>query len=334
MEQAITRHEEGNAALARVEDGIPIERLIARVKKVREVQRELMVEGQHYGRIPGVDKPTLLKPGAEMLGLAFQLAPDFACIEHRDSEHLEVVVTCTLYHAPTGTKLGSGIGSCSTMESKYAYRNGQRSCPECGVAAIRKSKDKPEWYCWRKIDGCGKTFGINDKTITEQVVGRVANPDLPDQYNTVRKMACKRAHVAATLFVCGASEIFTQDVEDLPRDDAGNSKAPPQQRPAAGKPSQNQAPAKSAKPTAEFIAMTRALDAAGSIAELEDLVPELALLRDQKVVTAEEYRKLREAYGRRVLALAPNADDDGRETNSSQGEPVDADEPYPGSMAS
>jgi hypothetical protein len=45
------------------------------------------------------------------------------------------------------------------------------------------------------------------------------NPDLADQWNTVIKMACKRALVAGALNATGASDVFTQDVEDQP--DAG-----------------------------------------------------------------------------------------------------------------
>src|SRR5208282_1157277 len=37
-----------------------------------------------------------------------------------------------------------------------------------------------------------------------------------DLENTILKMACKRAHVAMTLNVTAASDIFTQDIEDLP----------------------------------------------------------------------------------------------------------------------
>jgi hypothetical protein len=171
--------------------------------------------GTHYGKVPGTDKDCLLKPGAEILGLTFQLDPEFSNVERWDGEHLESVVTCTLYHAPTGNRLGSGIGSCSTREKKYAWRNGGRKCPSCSKeGTLLKSKDKPEWFCWRKKDGCGATFPERDERIASQKVGRVPNPDLADNYNTVRKMACKRAHVAAILFVTCASEIFTQDVED------------------------------------------------------------------------------------------------------------------------
>src|SRR4051812_33355777 len=101
--------------LAREQDlGISVEHLVARVKKVKEVQERVMVKDHHYGLIPGVNKPSLLKPGAEILCLTFQLDPQFELKERWDGDHLEVVAHCTIYHAPTGTRVGSGIGSCST----------------------------------------------------------------------------------------------------------------------------------------------------------------------------------------------------------------------------
>lgn len=215
--EAITVAE--TTALARTTDEMSVEQLVERVRKVHHVQREVMKEGVHFGKVPGVDKPTLLKPGAEVLGMTFRLAPDFEISEQvREGDHLTVVVRCKLYHAPTGTLLGSGMGSCSTRESKYAYRKAERTCPQCGQACIIKGKQEygGGWLCFAKRGGCGAKFRDTDPAITQQVTGRVENPDVYDQHNTVLKMAIKRAHVAAILFVTCASEIFTQDVEDMP----------------------------------------------------------------------------------------------------------------------
>lgn len=225
-ETAIARFEddEQSRQLARIEadDGVTIEQLVARVEKVHAVAKRVMKDAHHYGVIPGTKgKKTLLKPGAELLMLTFQLDPQFSTDERREGEHLECVVTCTLYHAPTGKRLGSNIGSCTTKESKYAWRSGGRKCPKCGASAIIKGKAEygGGWICFAKKDGCGAKFGDKDPTIVGQSLDRVPNPDLPDMYNTVRKMACKRALVAAVLSVTGASEIFTQDAEDFVDDD-------------------------------------------------------------------------------------------------------------------
>lgn len=205
-------------ALARHDDvGISVEHLVARVNKIKEVQAKVMQKDHHYGLIPGVNKPSLLKPGAEILCLTFQLAPDFKLEERWDGEHLEVVAHCILTHSPSGVRVGSGIGSCSTKESKYGYRKGERLCPNCGKPTIIKGKEQygGGWLCWKKKGGCDSKFKDGDQTIEGQQTDRVANPDLPDTYNTVRKMACKRALVAAVLIVTCASQLFTQDVEEF-----------------------------------------------------------------------------------------------------------------------
>jgi ribosomal protein L37AE/L43A len=223
MSQAIQLTQSEPASLARVTDQLAIDEVVARVQKVQEVQRRIMKQDVHYGKIPGTPKPTLYKPGAELLGMTFRLDPQFEIVERiRDGDHLTIEVRCILYHAPSGARMGSGLGSCSTKESKYAWRKADRSCPQCGKQTIRKSKEEG-WYCWRKIDGCGAQFAAKDPAIVGQATGRVPNEDVADQHNTVLKMACKRAHVAAILFVTCASEIFTQDVEDMPR--GGNSAA-------------------------------------------------------------------------------------------------------------
>jgi hypothetical protein len=174
--------------------------------------------------------------------MTFQLSPSFQLVEAKEGDHLEVVATCTLTHAPTGTICGVAPGSCSTRESKYAYRKGERLCPKCGAAAIIKGQEQygGGWVCWKKKDGCGAKFSDGDDAIESQKTDRVENPDLPDQWNTVRKMACKRAHVAATLFATGASELFTQDVEDMAHGPDAEKSEPRAVRSSASPPTESE----------------------------------------------------------------------------------------------
>lgn len=205
-----------HTALARL-DSIPVDEIVRRVEVVRDVRHRVMKDGQHYGVIPGVNKPSLYKPGAEVLGLTFQLDLQLEATDRWDGEHLECKVKCTVYSANTGVRLGSGIGSCSTRESKYAWRKAERKCPSCGAETIIRGKKDygGGWLCWGKKGGCGAKFKDGDASIEQQQTGRVPNPDIADQYNTVRKMAAKRARIDAVLSVTGASELFTQDVEDM-----------------------------------------------------------------------------------------------------------------------
>ena len=98
--------------------------IIAQVSKIQAVMRASMRKGIHYGNvIPGVDKPMLLKPGAEKLCLTFRFAPSYD-IRRQDLEggHREYEIVCTLRHQVTEMVLGQGVGSASTLESKWRFR--------------------------------------------------------------------------------------------------------------------------------------------------------------------------------------------------------------------
>ena len=238
-----------------------VEEVVARVTKVRELMRQAMHEGVHYGKIPGTDKPTLLKPGAELLNLLFRLDPQYQSTELWDGEgHLTIKSICTLFHIPTGQRLGSGEGSCSTRESKYAFRHAKRKCPKCGAEQINRSKfppkdnprGEPGWYCHAKGGGCGGQFAAADPAVTGQQVGLVANPNLADTYNTVLKMSNKRSLIAAVLNVTAASDTFTQDLEEMEENErAQQASAPPAQTPAtqAGPPAVSPLPPVDAPPS-------------------------------------------------------------------------------------
>ena len=214
-----------------------VDDVLHQIQKIQQLMSKAMKDGEHYGVIPGTQKPSLLKAGAEKLCMMFRLATGYESVESYDGRHLTVKTRCTLTHITTGNAMGSGEGSCSTKESKYAYRLAKRVCPKCGAETIQKSKfppkgqpqDKPGWYCYSKIGGCGAEFDAEDTAVTGQDVGRIVNEDVADQYNTILKMSNKRALVAAVLNVTAASDIFTQDMEDErePPEDVTPPKAQP-----------------------------------------------------------------------------------------------------------
>lgn len=199
---------------------LPVETIKHQIQVIQEVMAQAMVKDTHYGVIPGCgDKPTLLKAGAEKLCLTFRLSPTYTVTKTElGGGHREYEVRCTLTHIPSGQVFGEGVGICSTHESKYRYRKAERTCPSCGASSIIKGKAEygGGWLCFAKKGGCGAKFSDNDDSITGQIVGRVENPDIADSYNTVLKIAKKRAHVDAVLTATAASDIFAQDLEDLP----------------------------------------------------------------------------------------------------------------------
>ena len=213
----MARHQTAETAAAE----ITAAELVKRMALIEEAKRTAMTEDVDYGRVPGTDKPGLFKPGAEKLAVLFKLD-----VQPRNEviwgpgEHLTVISRATVYHAPTGTRLGYGEGICSSRERSRAYRKQERTCPECEQPAVIKGKAEfgGGWLCWRKRGGCGAKFPAGDERIEAQEVGEIENPDLPDTWNAVAKMGKKRAYVDAVLSVTGASAIFTQDIGADPSD--------------------------------------------------------------------------------------------------------------------
>lgn len=199
---------------------------IARQKEMRQILvdyvRSELVEGHHFYSFnklgnpnsPVADKPALSQDGANLINGLFKAIPGpvKTRIERGDDGHFTVYAEASLMNQ-NGFQIATGDGMCSTRESKYAYRKGERACPTCGANAIIKGKAEygGGWVCFAKKGGCGAKFDEHDESITSQMVGRIENPDLADIENTVLKMACKRAAVAATRKLPLVSELFTQD---------------------------------------------------------------------------------------------------------------------------
>jgi hypothetical protein len=206
----------------------------AQVNLIQDVMKTVMKDGEHYGVIPGCGaKPALLKAGAEKLSLTFRLSPRFEIQKvEMAGGHVNFQITCNIFNIQTEQFLGSGVGSCSTMESKYRFRTGPG-----------ESTGKPvprEYWDTRKENPAGAQalIGGRGHTTKKDENGtwmifrqgeRVEHDNPADFYNTVLKMAKKRAHVDAILTVTAASDIFAQDIEENPELFGGS--APTQAQP-------------------------------------------------------------------------------------------------------
>lgn len=188
------------------------------LERMREIQRSIMVPEVDYGVIPGTDKPTLFQPGAQVLNRMAAFRPSYTPTRHDgDGIHSPILgysVECELLNQD-GQVVGEGFGSANSWEKKHRYRYADKVCPECGVEAIRRSKkdDDSAYYCWRKIGGCGVQFapGKQSEALDAQPA-MCENPDPHDLDNTLLKMACKRAYVAATVQAHACSGQFAQDL--------------------------------------------------------------------------------------------------------------------------
>jgi hypothetical protein len=149
------------------------EQVKADVEALSALMHAALIEGQHYGTIPGTPRPTLYKAGAEWLLKWAGYGHTLTVAEtDRDTEGRKAGVTyrCTVHLLhDAGAIVASCDGYCGYDEpDREAHRN-------------RWGRDVPR-----------------------------------SPWNTIIKMAQKRALVGAALQACGASGLFTQDMEDHP----------------------------------------------------------------------------------------------------------------------
>jgi hypothetical protein len=180
--------------------------VLEQVAVIQDLMGSAMKDNHHFGVIPGCgDKPTLLKPGAEKLCFMFRLRPDFeTVVKDLGKGHREYQVTCTLFHQGNGEARGMGVGSASTMESRYRFRTERIGTP-------------PKEY-WKDRDPklLPPNSSVQKKAGQWAVVRKVEHDAPADYYNTCWKIAKKRSFVDAVITTLACSDIFAQDLEDLP----------------------------------------------------------------------------------------------------------------------
>jgi hypothetical protein len=201
-----------------------VEDQLRAIDDFRKLVHANLIQDTDFGTIPGTPKPTLLKPGAEKIVKLLRCADTYEIIEEIkdfDKPLFSFMVRCRLIWMATGEIVSEGLGECNSYEAKYRWRQKQRSCPTCNAEAIIVSKiegSRGDFYCFPRKGGCGANYHADDPAITDQKSGRVENDDIFSQVNTLLKMAKKRALVDAALSAGRLSDIFTQDLDELPRD--------------------------------------------------------------------------------------------------------------------
>lgn len=178
-----------------------------------------------YGQIPGIDKKFLLQPGAEKFALWTRVRPVYEVdTEKLMDGHLDVVARCKLVSIKDQQVMAEGPWcSFTTMESNSRYRWIQPVCPECagkpgqcpkcgGKGFAMPAKEKAAEM---KALGMGKWVPEKSKD-GKTILGwkwfeRRDNPNIHDERNKARQMACKRAFVKAIRTMGALSEIFTED---------------------------------------------------------------------------------------------------------------------------
>mgnify|MGYP001603032136 CR=1 FL=1 len=188
---------------------------IEAINRFQRIVHSSLVRNLDYGVIPGTQKPTLLKPGAEKIAKLLGLADQCEIVDRQeiwDKPFFRYLVRAKLIHLATGVVVSEGLGECNSMESKYRWRwISERDLP----SDIDKSKLVSQ--------------GRHSKSGGKWTVYRLDNEDIYSQVNTILKMAKKRALVDAALSAGRLSDVFTQDMEDMPETTVASViKSPPE----------------------------------------------------------------------------------------------------------
>ena len=104
-------------------ENVDIKSVESTTRKINEFQtivRKNLKKDKDYGIIPGCEKPTLLKPGAEKILMLMGLQSTYEILDStRDWKEgfFQYQVKCTLER--NGTVITQGLGCCNSREKKY-----------------------------------------------------------------------------------------------------------------------------------------------------------------------------------------------------------------------
>lgn len=168
-----------------------------------EFSKSILKKDMDYGVIPWVNKPSLLKPWAEKLRVAYGLGVEIT--RTGDTLSLDKDFYDVNYIATVTDKYWRTLAQCewsaNTMEDKYRYQRvmtDKKPTKEEAdkLKAMKLGRWSKYWNDWVRMEKAEAKNRLSLK-------------------NTIQKMAQKRAFVGAMLIATWASEFFTQDVEDM-----------------------------------------------------------------------------------------------------------------------
>ena len=139
-------------------------------EKTKEYIKSVLKDGRDYGVIQGTERATLFKAGAEAVLAGFGCVAEHSIVTQEvdhDRENVFIdrynnkkqsvglyryVVQTRIVHRTTGELVGTGMGACSTMESKYIWK--PRDAENTALKMAQKRA---------LVDAVLSTFGLSDR---------------------------------------------------------------------------------------------------------------------------------------------------------------------------
>jgi len=145
-----------------------------------------------WGQIPGVAQPCLWDPGASKIMAAFNCYPKYTVLNRIEEDNLiSFTIESTLVNRQSQQPLSTGIGACSTRETKYKYR----------------------WVYEEEAI----SMGLNPATLKRKDKKyQVPNPERGELVNTIAKMSAKRADIDAVQSLPGVAATLRKLFKGMP----------------------------------------------------------------------------------------------------------------------
>jgi hypothetical protein len=187
--------------------------MLAQRELLESIYRSVMCPGIDYGMIPGTKERALLKPGAEVLRMAFNFQVEMGLSKEVDlsRDWISVDTRCSLRDRE-GCIVGQADANANSYESKFRYR-------------WVSEKQLPQHIDKDTLQTRQQHGAYGDYTQY-----RLPTEDVGGLIHTLIRYAEKRAFVAAIHQATGASRIFREADED--EVEAGGKPTPAKGRPA------------------------------------------------------------------------------------------------------
>lgn len=170
---------------------------------------EVLEKDVDYGIITGVARNFLWDSGAAKIMAAFNCYPRYTMLKSTEEAGIiSVTMECSLISRQSRQVVGTGVGACSTRETKYKYR---------------WVIDPEEW-------------GVPKKGLKQRPDGKfqIPNPETGDLVNTVVKIAAKRADIDAVQSLPGVAAALHKLFHGLPSTPASHKPNKEPKQPPAG----------------------------------------------------------------------------------------------------
>jgi uncharacterized protein (DUF3820 family) len=118
-----------------------VQTTLAKVNQFQMVIQNTLKAKHDYGIIPGTNKPTLLKPGAEKILMLFGVTSEYEVtekIQDYDKGFFAFSVRCMIYK--DGMKITEGLGHCNTRERKYVNQDPYTLANTCLKMAKKRAQ--------------------------------------------------------------------------------------------------------------------------------------------------------------------------------------------------